>query len=59
MGEAKFKVGIPSLISSRPASYAPALGALGPWRDGEHGWQSGVRGGGLCLSLLWLFCCCH
>ena len=46
MGEAKFKVGIPSLISSRPASYAPALGALGPWRDGDMAGNrvSGVGG---------------
>ena len=40
-GEPKFKVGIPSLVSSRPA---PALGALGPWRDGEQGWRPGALG---------------
>ena len=45
-GEPKFKVGIPSLVSSR---LAPALGALGPRRDGEQGWRPGVGGGGLCL----------
>ena len=52
MGEAKCEAGIPSLISSRPASYAPVLGALGPWRDGEQGWQVDVRGGG------YVYLCC-